>query len=259
MAMLSFLGVSARTFLRAASSKSVRAYGSAVAAHFDYDNEEDMEEPSGSVPRRGVQWLIMGHPMTQRHVYAQWLSKLMDVPYISMGSLVPQQLNPHYNKISSVVNEGKHVPEEVIFGLLSKRLEEGYCRGENGFILDGIPRTMLQAEILDKVVDIDLVLNLKCSMSKNDRSNGIYSTEDQLLKRGNLMSSRVMDGGAWKEKQYDHDEQIKPLEEYYRKQKKLLNYQVAGGPAETWQGLLAALQLQHMMSAVGSTQMTAGC
>lgn len=99
MAMLSFLGVSARTFLRAASSKSVRAYGSAVAAHFDYDNEEDMEEPSGSVPRRGVQWLIMGHPMTQRHVYAQWLSKLMDVPYISMGSLVPQQLNPHYNKV----------------------------------------------------------------------------------------------------------------------------------------------------------------
>ncbi|KAH0732365.1 hypothetical protein KY285_003296 [Solanum tuberosum] len=72
------------------------------------------------------------------------------------------------------------------------------------------------------------------------------------------MSSRVMDG-AWKEKPYDHDEQIKRLEEYYRKQKKLLNYQVAGGPAETWRGLLAALQLQHMMSAVGSTQLTAGC
>ncbi|KAK4712687.1 hypothetical protein R3W88_007200 [Solanum pinnatisectum] len=258
MAMLSFLGVSARTFLRAASSKSVRAYGSAAAAHFDYDYEEDMEEPSGSVPRRGVQWLIMGDPMTQRHVYAQWLSKLVDVPYISMGSLVRQELNPHYNKISSVVNEGKLVPEEVIFDLLSKRLEEGYCRGENGFILDGIPRTMFQAEILDKVVDIDLVLNLKCSdcyVSKHDRSN---SVEDQLLKRGNLMSSRVMDG-AWKEKRYDHDEQIKRLEEYYRMQKKLLNYQVAGGPAETWRGLLAALQLQHMMSAVGSTQLTAGC
>ncbi|WMV17651.1 hypothetical protein MTR67_011036 [Solanum verrucosum] len=256
MAMVSFLGVSPRPFLRAASSKSVRAYGSAAAAHFDYDYEE---EPSGSVPRRGVQWLIMGDPMTQRHVYAQWLSKLVDVPYISMGSLVRQELNPQYNKISSVVNEGKLVPEEVIFDLLSKRLEEGYCRGENGFILDGIPRTMFQAEILDKVVDIDLVLNLKCSdspyVSKSDRSN---AAEDQLLKRSNLMSSRVMDG-AWKEKRYDHDEQIKRLEEYYRKQKKLLNYQVAGGTAETWRGLLAALQLQHMMSAVGSTQLTAGC
>lgn len=43
------------------------------------------------------------------------------------------------------MNHGKLVPEDVIFGLLSKRLEEGYCRGETGFILDGIPRTKMQA------------------------------------------------------------------------------------------------------------------
>lgn len=48
-------------------------------------------------------------------------------------------------KIASAVNEGKLVPEDVVFGLLSKRLEEGYCRGESGFILDGIPRTIFQA------------------------------------------------------------------------------------------------------------------
>ena len=43
------------------------------------------------------------------------------------------------------MNEGKLVPEDVIFALLSKRLEEGYHGGENGFILDGIPRTRIQA------------------------------------------------------------------------------------------------------------------
>lgn len=43
------------------------------------------------------------------------------------------------------MNERKLVPEEVIFALLSKRLEEGYYRGETGFILDGIPRTRIQA------------------------------------------------------------------------------------------------------------------
>lgn len=48
-------------------------------------------------------------------------------------------------KIANVVNEGRLVPEEIIFGLLSKRLEEGYQRGEIGFILDGIPRTRIQA------------------------------------------------------------------------------------------------------------------
>lgn len=37
------------------------------------------------------------------------------------------------------------VPEDIIFGLLSKRLEAGYFRGETGFILEGIPRTRKQA------------------------------------------------------------------------------------------------------------------
>lgn len=80
-----------------------------------------------------------------------------------------------------------------MFALLSKRLEEGYARGESGFILDGIPRTLIQAvsvlllflfslqnshlistvseyyyysfpqETLDQIAQIDLVLNLKCS------------------------------------------------------------------------------------------------
>lgn len=100
--MLSFLGVSARPFIRAASSKWFRAYGSAAAAQFDCDYDDVMEEQAGSVPPRGVQWLIMGDPMTQRHVYAQWLSKLLDVPHISMGSLVRQQLHPRsilHNKV----------------------------------------------------------------------------------------------------------------------------------------------------------------
>lgn len=43
------------------------------------------------------------------------------------------------------MNEGKLVPEDIIFGLLTKRLEEGYNKGETGFILDGIPRTHMQA------------------------------------------------------------------------------------------------------------------
>lgn len=48
-------------------------------------------------------------------------------------------------QIANAVNEGQLVPEDVIFALLSKRLEEGYYRGESGFILDGIPRTKIQA------------------------------------------------------------------------------------------------------------------
>lgn len=111
-------------------------------------------------------------------------------------------------QIANAVNEGRLVPEDVIFGLLSKRLEEGYYRGETGFILDGIPRTRIQAvsigsssllkwlcwyillcgeldgclidlqEILDQIADVDLVVNLKCEgecFLKNNMGSGVCS------------------------------------------------------------------------------------
>ncbi|PHT61248.1 putative adenylate kinase 7, mitochondrial [Capsicum annuum] len=266
-----------------------RRYGSAAAAQLaDYDDYDEydeecceknrrclMEESEGSVPTRGVQWVIMGDPMAKRHVYAQWLAKLLDVPHISMGSLVRQELHPRstlYKQIADAVNQGKLVPEEVIFGLLSKRLEEGYCRGESGFILDGIPRSKIQAEILDKTVDIDLVLNLKCAedlMSKKEKSPRLYPSLEFLCRgTSGINTSRQAEGSHFRPSSimddvsrknlHVHAEQVKPLEEYYRKQRKLLDFQVAGGPGETWQGLLAALHLQHR-NAVGSTQLTAGC
>jgi len=47
------------------------------------------------------------------------------------------------------------------------------------------------------------------------------------------------------------------LEDYYRKQKKLLNFEVAGGHGETWKGLLAALHLQHINALSSSQKLTA--
>ena len=48
-------------------------------------------------------------------------------------------------QIGKALDAGKIVPEEITFRLLSKRLEDGYLRGETGFILNGIPRTRTQA------------------------------------------------------------------------------------------------------------------
>ncbi|KAF2305963.1 hypothetical protein GH714_009172 [Hevea brasiliensis] len=200
---------------------------------------------------RGVQWVLIGDSGAQKHVYAEKLSKLLQVPHISMGALLRQELNPSsslYKQIANAVNGGNLVPEEIIFGLLSKRLEEGYCRGETGFILDGIPRTRIQAEILDQIADIDLVVNFKC-------------TKDNLVKRDFLtvdsMSSVTDAGSALKEKFRIYAEQGKALEDYYRKQKKLVDFQVAGAPGEIWQGLLATLHLKHLGAVNSSQKLTA--
>ncbi|KAJ4729434.1 adenylate kinase [Melia azedarach] len=274
MAGLSRLRVAA---LRLRHIARNRTYGSAAAAQLQYDYYDDEEyefhgegsEPmlrvdsAGLPPRRGVQWVLIGDPCVKKHVYAEKLSKLLEVPHISMGSLVRQELYPRsalYEQISNAVNGGKLVPEDVIFALLSKRLEEGYYRGESGFILDGIPRTRIQAEILDQIVDVDLVVNFKCNeehLIKKNLESEACAPRQEFLSMGNAGFSSADAASAWKEKFRIYSEQGKSLEDYYRKQRKLLDFQVAGAPGETWQGLLAALHLQHMNAVSSSQKLTA--
>nr|XP_009382919.1 PREDICTED: probable adenylate kinase 7, mitochondrial isoform X2 [Musa acuminata subsp. malaccensis] len=210
------------------------------------DEEEDKErcrhamtaaEACGEREPGGVQWVFMGSPAAQRHVYATRVAKLLDVPYISMGSLVRQELNPSsclYNQIVNAMNGGRLVPQEIVFGLLSKRLEEGYQRGETGFILDGIPRTRIQAAF-------DAI---------NSESTSLSPCLATRTRHDQLKSSAAVDMKDLRMEKFRlYSEQIQLLEEYYRKQKKLLDVQVTGGPAETWRGLLAALHLQHMDTA----------
>ncbi|EPS70928.1 hypothetical protein M569_03837, partial [Genlisea aurea] len=208
--------------------------------------QEESEE--GQTFERGIQWVIMGDPIVRRHLYARRLAELLDVPHISMGSLLRQELypsSPLYKKISNAVNEGKLVQENVIFALLSKRLEEGYHRGETGFILDGIPRTAMQAEILDQVAEIDLVLNLKHGEESSIMKQTSVSTPSGINIRLKFPSAghAEMDG-IWKEK---HAEQRRSVEEYYKQRRKLFNFKVSGESGETtWQGLLSALHLTHI-------------
>ncbi|KAG9141957.1 hypothetical protein Leryth_009324 [Lithospermum erythrorhizon] len=61
----------------------------------------------------------------------------------------------------------------------------------------------------------------------------------------------------WKKKSHTYMEQIKPLEDYYKKQRKLLDFHVAGPPGDCFQGLLAALHLQHLNAMSASQKLTA--
>ncbi|KDO52612.1 hypothetical protein CISIN_1g0237902mg, partial [Citrus sinensis] len=88
-------------------------------------------------------------------------------------------------------------------------------------------------EILDQLAEIDLVVNFKCA------DNFIVTNR----------------GGSLKEKLEAYAELSKPLEDYYQKQKKLLEFQVGSAPVETWQGLLTALHLQHINAAYSSQEL----
>ncbi|XP_059666148.1 probable adenylate kinase 6, chloroplastic isoform X2 [Cornus florida] len=117
-------------------------------------------EPKG----KNVQWVFLGCPGVGKGTYAGRLSTLLGVPHIATGDLVREELSSHgplASQLAEIVNQGQLVSDEIIINLLSKRLEAGETKGESGFILDGFPRTIKQAEILEGVTDIDLVINLK--------------------------------------------------------------------------------------------------
>ncbi|KAL2320273.1 hypothetical protein Fmac_029242 [Flemingia macrophylla] len=254
--------------LRASGPRPGRAFGSAAAFQYDddYYHQYEEEEPRGMAdaqgcrPERGVQWVMIGEPAAKRHVFAQRLSKLLEVPHISMATLLSQDLNPRsylYQQIAHALDNGKLVPEEIIFGLLTKKLEDGYSRGETGFILDGFPRSRIQAEILDHIARVDLVVNFKSSkeeLMKNKLGTRKFNSWQEYIL---MTSSRTPSKQFQDDQSQSRADESKLLEDYYRKQKKLLNFEVEGGHGETWQGLLAALHLQHINALSSSQKLTA--
>lgn len=116
MAALSRFGAVARPLTRRLLGLvSRQAYGSASASqlqYYDYEEEEewDRREPKpmvdaeGWLPPRGVQWVVIGDRGAKKHVYAERLSKLLEVPHISMGTLVRQELNPRSSLYKKVQN-----------------------------------------------------------------------------------------------------------------------------------------------------------
>lgn len=234
--------------------------------------------PAGIDPKgRNVQWVFLGSPGVGKGTYASRLSTLLGVPHIATGDLVREELassSPLSKQLADIVNQGKLVSDEIIINLLSKRLEVGESKGESGFILDGFPRTVRQAEILNDVTDIDLVVNLKlpekvliekclgrrlcsqCGKNFNVASINVKGENGDpdismapLLPPSQCVSkliTRADDTEAIvKERLNIYNEKSQPVEDFYRRQGKLLEFDLPGGIPESWPKLLEVLNLDE--------------
>jgi adenylate kinase len=105
--------------------------------------------------------ILLGPPGAGKGTYASRLTPILGLPHISTGDIVRDEIKAQTelgNTIREYSDKGELVPDEIIIKLLAKRLRKPDC--ERGFILDGFPRTIKQAEALDKISKIDLVINL---------------------------------------------------------------------------------------------------
>jgi adenylate kinase len=106
--------------------------------------------------------IFLGPPGAGKGTYSTRLATLLDVPHISTGDIFREAIkkdNDLGKQVKEYIRKGGLVPDDITINTLKKRIEEMDC--QNGFILDGYPRTIPQAQALDEAVKIDAVLNLR--------------------------------------------------------------------------------------------------
>ena len=107
--------------------------------------------------------ILLGAPGAGKGTQAEILSADLDIPTISTGNILRAAIKdgtPTGLKAKDYIDSGRLVPDDVIIGIIKERLAQEDCK--NGYILDGVPRTIPQAEAMEKLgVEIDTALSIE--------------------------------------------------------------------------------------------------
>lgn len=206
--------------------------------------------------------ILLGAPGAGKGTQAEVICNHLNVPTISTGNIIRAALKAETEmglKAKEFINNGQLVPDEVVIGIIKERLSEDDCK--NGFILDGFPRTIPQAEALDemgieidKVIDIEvpdekIVLRMsgrrvcpKCGNSyhllyKKPEKEGICNAcGAELIIRADDHPDTV------KERLDVYHSQTEPLKDFYEKKNKLFIVEGQEEVADTSALVLKALE-----------------
>lgn len=117
--------------------------------------------------KRGLRIVLTGAPGCGKGTQARLLKQRIGVPHLSTGEMLRAEAQTGSklgSEIKALIDKGNLVPDEMIITMLGKRIDEADC--QRGFILDGFPRTLPQAEALDKMlkekgIELDAVIEIQ--------------------------------------------------------------------------------------------------
>ncbi len=206
--------------------------------------------------------IMLGAPGAGKGTQAAVLCEHFGIPTISTGNMIREALKNGTEmglKAKSYMDEGKLVPDDVVIGIVKERLSENDCK--KGFILDGFPRTIPQAEALDKMgVDIQYVINIDVPDERIiSRMSGRRVCENcgkpYHLVNLKPKKDRVCDdcGGTLVQRKDDHPDTVlarldvyhketEPLVDYYKNQGKLVNVEGQDSVEDTTALILKAIE-----------------
>lgn len=114
--------------------------------------------------------ILLGAPASGKGTLARQISKDFNLPHISTGALFRESILKGEKEgltAQSYMQTGQLVPDDLTVGILTKRLAQEDCK--RGFILDGFPRTINQARLLQKEHEIDAVILLDIDLEEVSR------------------------------------------------------------------------------------------
>lgn len=110
--------------------------------------------------------ILLGAPGAGKGTQAVKIAEKYKIPHISTGDILRKNIKegtPVGKKAKSFIDQGALVPDEVVIEIVKNRLNESDC--ENGYLLDGFPRTKAQAQALDEIASIDTVINIDIDLN----------------------------------------------------------------------------------------------
>lgn len=181
--------------------------------------------------------ILLGAPGAGKGSQATKIASKYGIAHISTGDALRANIKngTELGKFAkSYIDKGQLVPDEVVVGIVADRIKEDDC--EKGFLLDGFPRTIAQAEALGKLTDIDYVINIDvdfdliaariggrrmCACGESYHISSYKS--DVCAKCGGKLYQRADDKEETvKERLAVYEKQTAPLTDYYRKEGKLV-------------------------------------
>jgi len=203
--------------------------------------------------------ILLGAPASGKGTQAAVLTEKFGVPKISTGDMLRAAIaagSELGKQASGLMNEGKLVPDTVVIGLVKERVSQADAK--NGFILDGFPRTVPQADALDalltglgtpldKVVQIDVsrdLLEERATLRRTDKRTGhIYHLKYSPPPLDAELDHRADDQPETVKKRLDqYDAMTAALLPHYEKLGLLRRVDGVGSPSEVTSRILAALE-----------------
>ena len=206
--------------------------------------------------------ILLGAPGAGKGTQAEKICAHYNIPQISTGNIIREAMKnetPAGKKAKEFVNSGALVPDEVVIEMVNDRLKQDDCA--NGYILDGFPRTVPQAEALDKMgVQIDKVLDIEVAdeiiMGRMTgrrvcpKCGATYHTEFNPSKGGSncdkcgeaLTIRKDDEPETVKARLHVYHEQTEPLKDFYQTKGNLVMVEGVGAVEEITAKVLSALE-----------------